>query len=214
MQLNLGKRIAPPRFLFFGGVFLVAFLLAAPRFGSSQAAMGAFDAAAALTLLAWTTLLGQGTAHEMRRAAAENDANRGTLLVLVGVITLAVLFAVYRELQGHNSGLQFALVIATLALAWLFANTVYALHYAHVYYQDTDGSGDDDRGLGFSHCSEPDYWDFLYFSYTLGMTFQTSDTAVASRRLRRIVTGHALLAFVFNIGVIAFTVNSLGSSGG
>ena len=96
------------------------------------------------------------------------------------------------------------LVVATLALSWLFSNTVYALHYAHIYYiKDDDGEGDH-KGVAIPNADEPDYWDFLYFAYTLGMTFQTSDVEICSRHIRRVVTFHCLLAFVFNIGVIAF----------
>ena len=109
--------------------------------------------------------------------------------------------------------LAVALVVLTLVLAWLFSNVIYALHYAHLYYSN-DENGEDQRGLDFPDCKEPDYWDFLYFAFTLGMTFQTSDVEIRSRRLRRIVLGHTLAAFVFNIGVIAFTINTVGSMTG
>ena len=66
------------------------------------------------------------------------------------------------------------------------------------------------RGSTFPKCDEPDYWDFLYFSYTLGMTFQTSDVDITSRHIRKVVVGHCLAAFVFNLGVLAFTINVLG----
>ena len=65
-------------------------------------------------------------------------------------------------------------------------------------------------GSIFPIATEPDYWDFVYFSFTLGMTFQTSDVDITSRRVRRVVTGHCLAAFVFNLGVLAFTINSIG----
>ncbi len=99
----------------------------------------------------------------------------------------------------------------TLALCWLFANTVYATHYAPVYYSQT-ASGGDTAGLVFPGCTEPDYGDFIYFAFTLGMTFQTSDIAIENRRLRCTVTLHSLAAFVFNLGVVAFTINVLGGS--
>ncbi|MGU7624645.1 DUF1345 domain-containing protein, partial [Klebsiella aerogenes] len=96
-------------------------------------------------------------------------------------------------------------VVATLVISWLFSNTVYALHYAHLYYS-SDGEGGDHGGLDFAgDAPEPDYWDFAYFSFTLGMTFQTSDTGVSSPRIRRVVLGQSMAAFVFNIGVLALT---------
>ena len=114
---------------------------------------------------------------------------------------------------GRNSAFSTVLIVATLALAWLFSNTVYALHYAHLFYL-VDGSGKDGGGIDIPACTEPDYWDFLYFSFTLGMTFQTSDVEISSRTVRRVVLGQCLAAFVFNIGVLAFTINVLGSSSG
>jgi uncharacterized membrane protein len=91
---------------------------------------------------------------------------------------------------------------------------VYTLHYAHLFYgRDDDGSGDA-GGLDFPDTKEPDYWDFLYFSYTLGMTFQTSDVTIASRRMRRVALGQSLAAFVFNLGVLAFTINTIGGGQG
>ena len=73
-----------------------------------------------------------------------------------------------------------------------------------------DDKGKDSGGLDFPECKEPDYWDFVYFSFTLGMTFQTSDVDMTSRKMRRVTIGHCLAAFVFNIGVLAFTINVLG----
>ena len=123
---------------------------------------------------------------------------------------MVILVAVAKELQGKPQPSIVALVVGTLALAWLFSNTIYALHYAHLYYADADDDQADDKGLDFPKCDEPDYWDFLYFSFTLGMTFQTSDVEISSRRVRRVVLGHTMAAFVFNIGVLAFTINVLG----
>jgi uncharacterized membrane protein len=103
---------------------------------------------------------------------------------------------------------RMALLVATLLLAWLFANTVFALHYAHLYY--LPASGADRRGLEIPHAQMPDYWDFLYFSFTLGMTFQTSDIVVTGAHMRKVVLGHSMAAFFFNMGILAFAVNTLG----
>jgi uncharacterized membrane protein len=102
------------------------------------------------------------------------------------------------------------MVVATLVLAWLFGNVVYALHYAHVYYQAGKDRGGDAAGISFPETKEPDYWDFVYFSFTLGMTFQTSDCDITAQAIRRISIGHCMAAFVFNLGVLAFTINALG----
>ena len=95
-------------------------------------------------------------------------------------------------------------------LAWLFSNVVYALHYAHLFYMPGD-EGKDCGGLAVPKTDEPDYWDMLYFAFTIGMTFQTSDVEIESRDIRRVAMLHGLIAFVFNLGVLAFTINVLGS---
>jgi uncharacterized membrane protein len=214
MSLNLGKKVAPPRFILFATLFVVGLFVAIPPLGWGRGAMAAFDVAAAVFLIAISTLLGHGEADKMRKAAENNDANRVGLLVLTGVTMLIILTSVAKELQGKTNMAATVLVIATLVLAWLFSNTVYALHYAHLFYSDCDDDGKDSGGLDFPECAEPDYWDFLYFSFTLGMTFQTSDVEISSRRMRRVSLGQCLAAFVFNIGVLAFTINVLGSSSG
>ncbi|WP_144037158.1 DUF1345 domain-containing protein, partial [Sphingomonas sp. TZW2008] len=104
-----------------------------------------------------------------------------------------------------------ALSIGTLLLAWAFSHVVYALHYAHIFYGDTDKDDADDRGIDFPGCNEPDYWEFLYLSFALGMTLQPADVSILTRRLRRTVLGHSIAAFIFNLGVVAFTINIISS---
>lgn len=183
-----------------------------PVLGMTRGILTGFDAAALLFIGSLLPLLRQGQAAKMRARAARNDANRAVLLVFCGIVLFVVLVAVGGELRGRSSVVTIALVVSTLILAWLFSNIVYALHYAHLFY--SAGDGGDAGGLQFPDTAEPDYWDFLYFSVTLGMTFQTSDVSIASRRMRRVVTGQCLAAFIFNLGVIAFTVNVLGGGSG
>ncbi len=205
---SIGRRVAPPRFVLFVVVMIASLVLAVPVFGWGRGTMVGFDVAAMVFLLSVATLLGS-EAERMRAVAKANDANRALLLALSVTVSIVVLVAVAKELQGKTDMLSIVLVIATLALAWLFSNTVYALHYAHCYYLD-DGTGKDRGGIDVPGCDEPDYWDFLYFSFTLGMTFQTSDVQITSGYVRRVVTGQSLAAFMFNLGVIAFTINVLG----
>jgi len=210
MKLNLGKRIAPPRFIAFLVLLIIGSAILMPSLGLGRGFMAAFDAAAAIFLVSLRPILKDATAARMRQSAAANDANRTMLLGLTGLVMLAVLVAVAKELHSKSDALAIALVVATLILAWLFSNTIYALHYAHLYYSDCDGDGNDRGGLDFPNCAEPDYWDFLYFSFTLGMTFQTSDVEISSRHMRFISLGQCLAAFVFNLGILAFTINTLG----
>lgn len=219
LRLFLGQRIAPPRFL----AFLVLLPLAA--WGLHQAGMAdwvkalalGFDAAAALFLVSLLPLVFRHEAEAIRCRADANDANRVVVLVISSVLTLVVMAAIAGELPGARTGHLVSMLglIATLVLIWLFANSVYALHYAHEFYTPQPGeSGPRDRGgLDFPGTPEPGYRDFAYFAFTLGMTFQTSDVAITDTRIRAVAVLHSFAAFIFNIGVIAFTINVLGGAG-
>lgn len=202
---TLGQRIAPARFIAFLAIFAAALAVQIPAADWPHAVMVSFDIAAIFFLASIAPLvLRHQDAKTMRQHAAENDANRVMLLVVSTVVTVAILTAVGTEASSDTP--PKLLIVATLVLAWLYSNTIYAMHYAHLYY--VEGSK---GGLGFSGNEDPNYADFVYFAFTLGMTFQTSDTAVETRGLRRVVTVHSFAAFVFNIGVLAFTINVLGS---
>lgn len=205
----IGNVIAPPRFLLFIAATAAALFFAIPAWGMRIGVMVGFDAGAALFLLSVSPLLGHRS-DDIRRSAARNDANRQLLLLITGAVTLVVLAAVASELmQGDTPDMRsIALIVGTLVLCWIFSNTIYALHYAHLYYRAGDGG--DAGGLQFPEEPEPDYWDFVYFAFCLGMTFQTSDVSVTDRGIRKVVTLHCLAAFVFNLGIVAFTINVLG----
>ena len=208
-SIRLGRKIAPPRFIAFVIAFAAGLAVLIPLLGKGRGAMAAFDIAAALFLVIAAPLL-KSEADDMRRQAKDNDANRTLLLGLTFTVMVVILVSVASEMMGGKSdALGIGLIVATLMLAWLFSNTVYALHYAHLFYSD-DPQGKDCGGVEVPNADEPDYWDFVYFSFTLGMTFQTSDVDITSAAIRRVVVGHCLAAFVFNIGVLAFTINVLG----
>lgn len=207
--MNLGHRIAPPRFIAFMATFVVGLIAAIPLLGWARGAMLAFDVAATLFLLLIVPLFKSGEADKMRAASQRNDANRTLLLLLTVVTSIVILVAVVTEKLHKATPWTIVLILVSLILAWTFSNMIYALHYAHLYYLPAEDS-EDSGGIEFPNCDDPDYWDFVYFSFTLGMTFQTSDVNIQSRRIRRIVTGHCLAAFVFNLGVLAFTINSIG----
>lgn len=207
----IGNRIAPPRFLLFAILALAGGLAAATCVEWRQAVMLAFDGAAIIFLLSCLPLFGR-EADAMRVSARDNDANRIGLLAITGAVMLVILVAIASELslkQATQPGVA-VLIVATLVIAWLFSNFVYTLHYAHMFYSAADGGGDT-GGIEFPHTHEPDYWDFTYFAFTLGMTFQTSDAVITDRAVRKVVILHTLAAFFFNIGVLAFTINVLGS---
>ena len=209
---TIGNMIAPPRFLAFLATMIVTFPIASNFFHRwALGAMGAFDVAAIVFLASCISLLSTREAHVIREHATRNDANRRVLLAITGIVMAVLLTAITAEAVGHNpQPVTKALIIGTLALAWIFSNTVYALHYAHLVYMHPDVGC---VGLEFPRTAHPVYWDFIYFAFTCGMAFATSDVVITETHMRKTVTIHCLAAFAFNIGVLAFTINVLGSSG-
>ncbi|BBF68557.1 DUF1345 domain-containing protein [Sphingomonas bisphenolicum] len=195
------------------GMFLVLLALAAPLalwMPWHEAVMAGFDLAALAFMISVVPLI-DADAASMRRKAAANDANRELMLLLTGIVSLVILVAVGVAISQHGgpNGAMIALLLATLLIAWLFSNLVYAMHYAHIFYLP-DKVGKDRGGLDFPDEDEPGYWDFLYFAFTLGMTFQTSDVSITATAMRRTVLFQCLAAFLFNLGILAFTINVLG----
>ena len=209
---SIGNSIAPWRFVMFVGVLVVAAVPASAWLGSRWLGwIAGFDLAALLFLASCWPILSISDPAEIERIARLNDANRTVLLAVTVIVTAALLIAVAAETAGGRPELLTkALIIVTLIVAWLFSNTVYALHYAHMaYIQPPAGCA----GFRFPGTPEPVYWDFVYFAFTCGMAFATSDVEVTDQRIRRVVAFHCLAAFAFNIGVLAFTVNLLASGG-
>jgi len=98
--------------------------------------------------------------------------------------------------------------IATIIGSWLLVHTIFTQHYAHVYYQgDKTLEERQSTGLNFPNELEPDYWDFLYFSFVIGMTSQVSDISVTSRQMRRLSLMHGILSFFFNTTIVAISIN-------
>jgi len=208
---TIGNRIAPPRFLLFLALLAAGWGVGASILGWQRGVMIGFDVAALAFLLSSINLLNDSS-KEIRAHAKANDANRIVLLGISFVISLVILVAVAGQLSqdGGFTVFEIALIVATLVLVWTFGNVVYAFHYAHLYYS-SDAGGGDAIGLDFPGKREPDYADFCYFAFTLGVALQTADVVVTSPRIRRVVTVHCVAAFFFNLGVLALTVNVLGA---
>lgn len=145
--------------------------------------------------------------HIRKRASAE-DEGAGFILTMSIVATFASLVAIVFALVGAKqggAGLTITLAITTIVLSWMFVHTIFSFHYAHEYYATMrDGIL---GGLEFPRDSNPDYRDFLYFSLVIGMTSQTSDVQICSKVIRRMAAMHGVLAFFFNLVVLALTVN-------
>jgi uncharacterized membrane protein len=200
--------IQHPLFLLFLALMAVAVAALAPLVGAAPGFLIGFDAAAALFILVTGVRMGRASPELMRVNAARNDAGRELLLLIVALLLVVVLVVVILEMgkEGRSSGPEVLLVVSTLSIAWTFGNLVCALHYARMFY-DAAPDGGDHAGLLFPGTDAPDFWDFCYFAFVLGMTFQVSDVQILNRKIRRTATAQGLLAFFFNIGVVALTVN-------
>jgi uncharacterized membrane protein len=148
------------------------------------------------------------SASAMQSNAAAQDEGAWAILILTAAAGLASLIAIFAELAAiertdPHYGIYVTLAIGTVVLSWTFIHTIFALHYAHEFY----GTGEHKNGLHFPGDAAPDYWDFIYFSFVVGMTFQVSDVAVMHKMLRRTVVAHGALSFFFTTAVVAMAVN-------
>lgn len=212
MARKLGNRIAPPRFLLYAAALIGVGAWAATRerHALPNFLIG-FDLATFLFFVSLVPLFRTRDPKSIGRHADENDANRVALLVIsVGIS--AVVFGALAQVVTNRSDYSKALVIVTLAMSWAFIQVIYALHYAHLYYGPGRVRGGFAGGLSIPSTETPDYSDFLHFSLILGMTFQTADIDITSPAIRRVSTWHCVEAFVFNIGILAFSINMIASN--
>ena len=205
---GIGNRIAPPRFILYAlGLAVVAVWAVLSKAGLVHFLIG-FDIVTAVFLASLYPLFKSQSPDDIARHATENDANRVAMLVISMGVAGVVLSALALIVTGKDE-YSAVLVVATLAIAWIFANIVYALHYAHLFYSGGKASEKYAGGLDIPSTKTPLYGDFVHFALILGMTFQTADIDITSTAIRRVSTWHCLEAFVFNIGVLAFTINMI-----
>jgi uncharacterized membrane protein len=161
-------------------------------------------------VLAYIMVFRSGLAH-IRRNAILQDDGRFLILLVTALGAFASIAAIVFELgASHRSGPQLALATVTIALSWAAVHTTFALHYAHDYYR-----GAKPGGLQFPSGDQhdhADYWDFVYFSFVIGMTAQVSDVGITDKTIRRTATAHGIISFVFNTALLALMVNIAASA--
>nr|WP_047579064.1 DUF1345 domain-containing protein [Methylobacterium sp. ZNC0032] len=169
----------------------------------------AWDAGAALYLGLLATTMFTETVDEIRARAEKQDEGAVAILVISCLAASASLAAIVVQLTGIGAlpadqrGIHLALGGVTILCSWTLLHAFFTLHYAGIYYR----GGRAEPCLDFPGKTEPDYVDFLYFSYTIGCTSQTSDIAVTTRHARGIVLAHSILTFVFNTSILAMAIN-------
>jgi uncharacterized membrane protein len=201
-----------PRLLIAVAIGIAAGLLSPASLGPALRAVIGWDSGATVFLGLTLVMAAQATPESIRRRAAQEDLARWLFLALMAVAAFFSMFAILGPVHDAKSapgGLSIGLVLlggTTILLSWLFAHTAFAIHYAHEYFADRGPRLQ--PGLIFPGKSEPpDYWDFLYFSFVVGMTCQVSDVEVATQPWRRLVLVHGLVSFLFNTVVLALSIN-------
>ncbi len=175
-----------------------------------------WNAAVLLYLAATTRMIVRSTHESIRRRALVSDEGRNTVLFLTATATCVAIGAIVAELgqskalMGDEKAPHIALAVVTVFTSWAFMHLIFALHYAHEYYTEAQapeagvhGSG----GLLFPSTHTPQYIDFLYFSYVIGVACQTADVEICSRDMRAVALVHGVVAFFFNTTILALMVN-------
>lgn len=193
----------------FAAGVLCALLLPLPLHLSARALIG-WDCAIWLYLILMWVRMVTAHHHQVREIAIREDENATTVLTVICLATVASVAAIAIELAtAKGVGLRvelahYAVTAATLFGAWFLIPTIFTLHYARLYY----GSPSNDRALRFPDRNlEPDYWDFLYFAFTLAVASQTADVSLANRSARRAVLAQSILSFYFNMAVLGLSIN-------
>lgn len=190
-------------------VFAIVVAALVPSDGPLKRAAIGWDAGVMLFIVAtMTRLTGARSADDIRARAADLDQAGAAVLPLSVLAALASVGVVIGEAAGADPAEAVRgsiLALVTVTLSWAFTHLIFALHYAHTFY-NPDGEGDR-GGLIFPGETEPDYWDFLHFALVIGVASQTADIQIADRRLRRIASLHSVTAFVFNTVIVALAVN-------
>jgi uncharacterized membrane protein len=150
------------------------------------------------------------TCAQIRQHAKEDDGSRlfvYLLILLSSFASMLTVFLLFMTPAAKEPSI-FIVVIVGILLSWMMVHISFTFHYAHLYYtDDNDNTNIHAGGLDFPNEKKPDYIDFAYFSFIIGMTFQVSDVEITSRRLRRLVLLHSLLSFGLNTFVVALTIN-------
>ena len=161
-----------------------------------------------LLLMLWLTA--RSKAPDVKRIAEVEDENAGVVLFLVCIAAIASLATIGFELAGSRDLettrklLHYGFTALTVVGSWLLIGVIFSVHYARLFYT-WDGK---DPALRFAEgLTTPNYWDFLYFSFTISAAVQTSDVGVATRDLRKIVLAQSLIGFLFNTAILGFSIN-------
>jgi uncharacterized membrane protein len=200
-----------PRTFIAIAIGIVAFLLLPTSWrGVTKALIGWDVFIAAYLLLVYILVMRSGLSHIKRNAILQDDG-RFLILLITSLGAFASIAAIVAELGASRHNVpELILATVTIALSWAAVHTTFALHYAHEFYR-----GAKPGGLQFPSGStheHADYWDFVYFSFVIGMTAQVSDVGITDKIIRRTATAHGIVSFVYNTALVALMVNIAASA--
>ncbi|GJI95666.1 hypothetical protein RugamoR57_23840 [Duganella caerulea] len=170
----------------------------------------------AWNITVWTYLLSMGwmmaraDQHDIRRAACRQDEKGPVILAMLSLVIMISLVAIVSQLSTLKDSppadmvYHYGFVVLTLTGSWFMIGTMFCSHYAHLYYIKNDG----EKPLHFPDQElTPNYWDFLYFSFTISVAVQTSDVAVCGRAMRQVVLAQSVLCFFYNLAILGLSIN-------
>ena len=216
---SIGQVSARYRLLIGFAMGALAWLLIPAHLGVVRRLVAAWDVYAATALLLLGAAMFTADANSIRRVANTEDPSRAVASIFVVVAALASLLAVValmgtmKDQPGRLLVWHVALSIGAVLESWLLVHTVFTLRYAHIYYDADEQAGGDTGGLDFpGHDPEPNYLDFAYFAFTIGMAAQTADVAISGKRQRRTALLHAIISFGFNTAIVALSISAVGGA--
>jgi uncharacterized membrane protein len=198
-------------------IAVAAFLLQPESISSHTRILASWDfGALAYLVLAWALIALADAATTRGHALSQDQSGYVIFLFVVGAacastVSIGFMVSTLKGLASWPKAWHLALSIAALISAWLLIQTVFAFHYARRYYAVRHREPSEPAELLFPGKREPDYMDFAYYSFVVGMTSQVSDVAVTSRRMRRLTLIHGVLSFIFNIAILALSINIIAS---
>ncbi len=217
MAHHFSQTTGPQRLIYGAASGVLAACAPWPLEAGARALLGWTVGVGVFLVLAWWLAVEFDPARTRQRTQSQDEPSIVLFLVLllsVGASLAAIAFMLQQAsgMQAGEARLRVALALLALAASWLFIHTIFAFRYAHRYYQEEMQKEADGPGLKFPGALDPDYFDFMYHAYVVGMTSQVSDVNVTSREMRRLTTVHSVLSFAFNMLVLALSINVVAGS--
>jgi len=197
------------------GVTLIVFLLIRNNLSTPTLILITWISFASTIITMDWIIIATSHPREVRKIAKLQDSSRTFIFLFIiaaSVASMGAIVFLLKSSKGHTGGNvsgHILLAIGAVVASWWLVHTIFTLLYAHLYYDtDTDdGKAREIGGLEFPGKEEPDYLDFVYFSFVIGMTFQVSDVEISTRKIRRFALLHALMSFAFNTAILALSIN-------